>query len=60
MQNSPLPKLSPDIEYEGGTYWLLTQMLTAMPAHLLKKPIGTIVCLSNIVIDAIDFAVTGV
>jgi hypothetical protein len=31
-----------------------------MPAHLLKEPIGSIESLKNMIIDAIDFAVTGV
>jgi toxin CcdB len=60
LQHRTLAKLTPDIEYEGEIYLLLTPQLTAMPAHLLKNPIGTVKSLRNIIVDAIDFAVTGV
>jgi toxin CcdB len=60
LQNYTLTRLTPDIEYEGEVYLLLTPQLTSMPAHLLKEPIGTIKSLKNIIIDAIDFAVTGI
>jgi toxin CcdB len=60
LQNRSLPRLTPEIEYEGDIYLLLIPQLTSMPAHLLKEPIGTIRSLRNLVVDAIDFAVTGV
>lgn len=60
LQNRTLPRLTPEIEYEGDIYLLLTPQLTSMPSHLLKEPIGTIKSLRNLVVDAIDFAVTGV
>lgn len=60
LQNRTLPRLTPEIKYEGETYLLLTPQLTSMPSHLLKAPIGTIKLLRGIVVDAIDFAVTGV
>ncbi|PKG93293.1 CcdB family protein [Paraglaciecola sp. MB-3u-78] len=60
LQHQTLAKLTPDIEYEGQIYLLLTPQLTSMPSHLLKDPIGTIKSLRNIVVDAIDFALTGV
>jgi toxin CcdB len=60
MQHQPLAKLTPNIEYAGEIYLLLTPQLTSMPSYLLKNPIGTIKSLRNIVVDAIDFAVTGV
>jgi|TARA_R110000868_G_scaffold23142_6_gene93882 toxin CcdB len=60
LQHRTLAKLTPDIEYAGEIYLLLTPQLTSMPAHLLKNPIGTVKSLRNIIVDSIDFAVTGV
>lgn len=60
LQHRALSKLTPDIEYAGEIYLLLTPQLISMPAHLLKNPIGTVKSLKNIIVNAIDFAVTGV
>ncbi|GAB5382095.1 MAG: hypothetical protein Alis3KO_36080 [Aliiglaciecola sp.] len=60
FQNRALSKLTPEIEYEGETYLLLTPQLTSMPMHLLQDPIGSIEALRDSVINAIDFAITGI
>ena len=60
FQNRALNKLTPEIDYEGETYLLLTPQLTSMPLHLLQNPIGSIEALREYIINAIDFAITGI
>lgn len=55
-----MKRLTPYIEYNGEQYLLMTPQLTSMPKHLLKQPLETIELQRHYIIDAIDFAITGI
>ncbi|MBT0588109.1 CcdB family protein [Alteromonas oceanisediminis] len=55
-----MKNLMPEILFEGERYFFLTQQLTSMPAENLKSPIGTLESSRSLLIDAIDFAITGI
>lgn len=58
--NMLMKKLTPQIEFEGKDYLFLTQQLTSLPDDILKNPVGTLDGSRSLLIDAIDFAITGI
>ncbi len=60
MSNQAMKKLTPLIEYNDKKYLLVTPQLTSMPTRLLKQPLGTIELQRHHIIDALDFAITGI
>lgn len=58
--NEYMDRLTPQIEYKGEQFILLTPQLASVPDKLLKKPIGTVKHLRDEIIKALDFAITGI
>jgi toxin CcdB len=55
-----MKNLTPEVDFEGSHYLFMTQQLTSIPGELLKNPVGTLETSRAILIDAIDFAITGI
>ena len=55
-----MKKLTPVIEFEDTTYLFLTQQLSSIPEDVLKDRIGSLEQSRELLIDAIDFAITGI
>ena len=55
-----MKKLTPEIEFEGTTYLFLAQQLSAIPEDVLNERIGSLEQSRELLIDAIDFAITGI
>jgi len=55
-----MKKLTPEIEFEGVTYLFLTQQLSSIPEYVLNDRIGSLEHSRELLIDAIDFAITGI
>ena len=55
-----MKNLTPEIEFEGETYLFLTQQLSSIPDDVLKDCIGSLGQSRELLIDAIDFAITGI
>lgn len=55
-----IKRLTPLITFDDQQYLLLTPQLTSIPAHLLKHSVGTIEMQRDLVINALDFAITGI
>lgn len=55
-----MKKLTPEIEYEGETYLFLAQQLSSIPEEVLRDRIGSLEQHRDLLIDAIDFAITGI
>ena len=55
-----MKNLTPEIEFEGETYLFLTQQLSSIPEDVLQDCIGTLAQSRELLIDAIDFAITGI
>ena len=55
-----MEKLTPKIEFEGETYLFLAQQLSSIPEEVLHDCIGSLSQSRGLLIDAIDFAITGV
>jgi toxin CcdB len=53
-------QLTPSIDYEGESYLLFTPQMTSMQSDLLMHPIGTLEAHRDSIINAIDFAITGI
>ena len=55
-----MKNLTSEIEFEGLTYLFLTQQLSSIPEDVLKDCIGSLEQSRELLIDAIDFAITGI
>ena len=55
-----MKNLTPEIEFEGETYLFLTQQLSSIPEDVLKDCIGSLEQSRELLIGAIDFAITGI
>lgn len=55
-----MKNLTPEIEFEGETYLFLTQQLSSIPEDVLKDCIGSFDQSRELLIGAIDFAITGI
>jgi toxin CcdB len=55
-----MERLVPEIIYNGEALLILAPQISALPAKLLKNPVGSIAHLREQVIDALDFAIAGV
>lgn len=55
-----MKKLTPEIDFDGENYLFMTQQLTSIPTEVLSNPIGTLEASRALLIDAIDFAITGI
>ena len=55
-----MTKLTPEIEFEGTTYLFLAQQLSSIPEDVLNERIGSLEQSRELLIDAIDFAITGI
>ncbi len=60
MSNQVMNRLTPFIEYNSEQYLLVTPQLTSMPKRLLKQSLGTVELQRHHIVDAIDFAITGI
>lgn len=58
--NMLMKKLTPEVSFHDSTYLFMTQQLTSIPEDALKNPVGTLEASRALLIDAIDFAVTGI
>ncbi len=55
-----MKSLTPEIEFEGEIYLFLAQQLSAIPEDVLSDCIGSLAEFRELLIDAIDFAITGI
>ncbi|CAA0311044.1 CcdB-like toxin protein [Alteromonas infernus] len=55
-----MKKLTPEIEFAGVSYLFLAQQLSSIPEDVLKDCIGSLAQSRELLIDAIDFAITGI
>ncbi|CAI4148592.1 Cytotoxic protein CcdB [Alteromonas macleodii] len=55
-----MKNLTPEIEFEGETYLFLTQQLSSIPEDVLNDCIGSLAQSRELLIGAIDFAITGI
>lgn len=55
-----IKKLTPIVEIDGIDYLFITQQLTSIPEEILFNPIGTLKDSRDLLIDAMDFAITGI
>ena len=58
--NLYMKNLTPEIEFEGETYLFLAQQLSSIPEDVLKDCIGSLEQSRELLIGAIDFAITGI
>lgn len=60
FQNAAMSKLTPQITFEDASLLLLTPQISSVPANILKKPIGSLAHFREQIINALDFAVSGI
>lgn len=60
FRNETLNSLTPVVEYESEKLVILTPQIANMPTSLLGKPIGTLEHMHQDIINALDFAITGI
>lgn len=60
FRNEELKGLTPKVEFEGENLLVLMPQLTSMPTKALRDPIGTLSHLRDVLIAALDLAITGI
>ena len=60
FSNEVMKGLTPEITYEDKSLLLLTPQISSVPAKLLKKPIGSLSYFREQIINAVDFAISGI
>ncbi|MBJ7537216.1 CcdB family protein [Marinomonas transparens] len=60
FKNESMDILTPEITFEEEGLLLLTPQMSSMPSNLLKEPVGTLVHFRDQIINAVDFAISGV
>jgi toxin CcdB len=58
--NMLMRKLTPEIDFNGDKFLFMAQQLTSIPEDVLKNPVGTLKGSRALLIDAIDFTITGI
>jgi len=53
-------KLAPEIVIDKSVFIFMTPQLAAVPVEMLQSPLGSLSHSRHMLVDAIDFAVTGV
>ena len=53
-------KLTPEIVIDEASFIFMTPQLAAVPAELLQAPFGSLTHSQHLLVDAIDFIVTGI
>ncbi len=57
---SPAKRLNPVFDIQSERYVMVTQFLSAVPASILKTPVGSLVQHDTEITGALDLALTGV
>lgn len=60
FKSEKLKGLTPEVEYEGESFLLLTPQIASIPSKILIQPIGSLSHLRDEIVAAIDFAITGI
>lgn len=55
-----MKNLTPEIKYNGKTYFLAIPQIASIPTSVLKNRDGTLAQFRNEIISALDFAITGI
>lgn len=58
--NEAMKNLTPELSYDGENLLLLTPQISSISANLLKEPVGTLAHFRTQVINALDFAISGI
>ncbi len=60
FKNEVMNGLTPEITYEDKALLILTPQISSMPENLLKEPIGSLAHFREQILNAIDFAISGI
>ena len=60
FENEVMTKLQFKVQYEEQDLILMTPQISSMARNQLKKPIGSLEHLRQEIIDALDFAISGI
>lgn len=60
FENEIMTKLQIKVAYENQELVLMTPQISSIPRNTLKEPVGSLQHLQEEIIDALDFAITGI
>ncbi len=60
FEDEIMTKLQIKITYEDQELVLMTPQISSIPRNTLKEPVGSLQHLQQEIIDALDFAITGI
>lgn len=55
-----MARLQIQVSYDDQEFVLMTPQISSIPRSTLKEPIGSLQHLQQEIIDALDFAITGI
>ena len=59
LDQNTMGKLTPVISYKDEEHLLMTSQIFSIPARLLVNPVGSLTHCRQIVLNSLDFAITG-
>lgn len=60
FKNEAMATLTPEVSYEGDQLLVLTPQMSSVPASILRDPIGSLSHCRSVIINSLDFAVSGI
>jgi toxin CcdB len=60
FRNESMTRLTPEVEYEGEQFILVTPQIASVPVSILKNKVGSLAHIRSEIIAALDFAITGI
>ncbi|ABD83244.1 CcdB family protein [Saccharophagus degradans] len=60
FKNEAMTNLTPEISFEDEQLLLLTPQISSIPVNILSNPVGSLSHFREQIINALDFAITGI
>ena len=55
-----MANLTPEINFENESLLLLTPQVSSVPANILQNPVGSLAHFREQILNALDFAISGI
>lgn len=60
FKNEVMKNLTPEISFGEELLLLLTPQISSVPANILSNPVGSLIHFREQIVNALDFAITGI
>lgn len=60
FKNESMANLTPEINFENESLLLLAPQISSVPANILQNPVGSLAHFREQILNALDFAISGI